>query len=284
MLMSRALSRSLAPAVLALLACKASPTLTVEPAPAQAAVPVDVAPTPALKAEAPATPGAPDPSLPIVGDPLGLLSRPAPRAKTAAVKEEAKGFDPGALMASTKLAPPTQVPLERDPRAVARGAAAMSEAAPKPRSSVSHVQGPIVVQEKSAAEVIGGVKRSAQRPHVLLLYAAYCRACRNVLPNFLPLVEYYRPRGVLFTAASVDADANAYESYAPVLKGILPPVLIRSEGQTLKELQRAGLSFSGNGYSIPLVAVFDRSRKLVKQGGSGEIARLAQTLDTLDKP
>jgi hypothetical protein len=102
-----------------------------------------------------------------------------------------------------------------------------------------------------------------------------------VFPNFLPLVQYYRGRGVQFTAASIDRDASAYESYASVLNGVLAPVLIRSEGQTRGELERAGLSFSGEGFSIPLVAVFDKAHRLVRQGGSGELAKLPQTLDGL---
>jgi hypothetical protein len=279
--MPRALACALYPTLVALLACNASPRLAAEPSAPQATAPAEPAPAPAVTASSAPAHGAPDPRLPIVGDPLGLLSRPAPSQVESASARQAKaqrGFDPGALMASANLAPQTTVPLERDPRAVARAAQAMAEPAQR---AVPHTRGPVVVQEKSAAEVIGGVRKSAPRPHVLFLYASYCRACRNVLPNFLPLVQYYKGRNVLFTAASVDRDLSSYESYAPVLNGVLPPVLIRSEGETRNELIRAGLSFSGDSYSIPLVAVFDKGHRLVRQGGSNEFARLAQTLDGL---
>jgi hypothetical protein len=44
---------------------------------------------------------------------------------------------------------------------------------------------------------------------------------------------------------------------------------------------RAGLSLQSDHYSIPLVAVFDKAHRLVRQGGGRELARLARTLDEL---
>jgi hypothetical protein len=287
MLMLRALSRALSPTLFVLLACNAAPQLAAEPRATKATVATEPGPAPVTTtAPAPAN-GAPDPRLPIVGDPLGLLSRAPPSKAESVAKPSAKEnkgrFDPGALMASANLAPQTMVPLERDPRAVARAALAMADSAQKAPEAAPRVRDPLLVREKSAAEVIGGVRKSAARPHVLFLYASYCRACRNVLPNLLPLVQYYRPRNVLFTAASVDNDPSAYERYAHVLNGVLPPVWIRAEGQTQKELVRAGLAFSGDTYSIPLLAVFDKNHRLVRQGGGSEIARLPQTLDALSQ-
>jgi hypothetical protein len=180
-------------------------------------------------------------------------------------------------MASAQRAPQTIVTSERDPRAVARATQAMAE--PRKLSSSARA-GFVPVREVSASELLGGIRKSAARPHVLFLYAAYCPACRHVLPDFLPLVQYYRQRNVLFTAASVDRDASAYADYAPVLNGVLPPVWIRPEGETRKELIRAGLSI-GDSYGIPLVAVFDKAHRLVRQGGSEELSQLSRTLDSL---
>jgi len=277
--MTRASTRALLP-LFALLACDAPARLTPEqlaPKPEALAAPAPT-PEPARVASTPAD-GKPDPNLPVVGDPLGLLSRPQPRADAPGAQAPAPQprFDPGALMAAAR-ATPTLVQ-ERDPRAVARGTQAMVE---QPRRTSSAPSAGVPVQEKSAAELIGSIKRSSARPHVLFLYAAYCGACREVLPNFLPLVEHYG-KSVSFTAASIDRDRDAYERYAPVLRGVLPPVLIRSEGMTRQELVRAGLSFDGDGFSIPLLAVFDKGHRLVRQGGGRELARLARTLDELSQ-
>ncbi len=276
--MTRASTRALLP-LFALLACDASQRLAPEQlAPKPEALAAPAVPEPAPVAAAP-TDGKPDPNLPIVGDPLGLLSRPDPRAEAPGARPAApqQRFDPGALMAAAR-ATPTLVQ-ERDPRAVARAAQAMAE---QPRRTSSAPSTGVAIQEKSAADVIGSIKRSSARPHVLFLYAAYCAACRDVLPNFLPLVEHYA-KSVSFTAASIDRDRDAYERYAPVLRGVLPPVLIRSEGTTRQELVRAGLSFDGEGFSIPLLAVFDKGHRLVRQGGGRELARLARTLDELSQ-
>jgi len=291
--MSRLSWSALTPTCLLLLACKSPLGLEAEP-PAPQSAPTVVAP--ALQvvppgSEARASPhigahenGAPDPHLPVVGDPLGLLSRPAPASAPAppALAAKTSGFDPGALMRSAQDVPETKVELERDPRAVARAAAALQESsAPRPTSALPRNVAAQPVEEKSAAEVFGSIRRGAARPHVLFLYAAYCPGCRKVMPSFLPLVHYYKPRGVQFTAASVDRDRLRYEDYAPVLGGVLPPVLIRSEGSTASEMRRAGLTVAGDSFSIPLVALFDKTRRLVMQGGGATMARLPQALDGL---
>lgn len=279
-----AFSRSLLAAItcLLVLSCKSEvapaepPGLTPVPAQPAVAAPQNV---PAL---AVANNGAPDPNLPIVGDPLGLLSRPSASAPSAPVRaaQTTDRFDPGALMNNAASAPETKVELERDPRAVARGLSAINE--PSKAPSLAPAGGRSVpIQEKSAADVFGGIRRGASQPHVLFLYAAYCPGCRKVMPQFLPLVTHYKARGVQFTAASVDRDAGMYEGYAPVLGGVLPPVLIRSEGKTASEMRRAGLTLSGDSFSIPLVAVFDKARKIVMQGGSAAVAKLPSQLDAL---
>jgi thiol-disulfide isomerase/thioredoxin len=164
---------------------------------------------------------------------------------------------------------------------VARAVAALNEPTKARPLATAPSTSPLPIQEKSAAEVFGSIQRGASRPHVLFLYAAYCPGCRQVMPEFLPLVQHYKPRGVQFTAASVDRDPVMYQGYAPVLGGVLPPVLIRSEGSTASEMRRAGLTVSGNSFSIPLVALFDKTRRIVMQGGGAAFAKLPRQLDDL---
>ena len=182
-------------------------------------------------------------------------------------------------MASAALDPPTKIEVERDPRAVARGQLELAAERPRPSPSPAGV----TVQEKRAAEVLGSLRGDGARAQVLFLYASYCKACRNVLPSFLDLVRAYRPRGVRFTAASVDQHEEQLAAYAPALGGVLPVVWIKPEGPgvTLRELRRAGLNLPEDTYSIPLFAVFDRARRLVSQGHTRELHRLPTTLDEL---
>ena len=183
-------------------------------------------------------------------------------------------------MASAALAPPTRIEVERDPRAVARVQVELAEERPR---ATAPSPARVAVQEKRASEVLGSVRAGGARPHVLYLYASYCKACRNVLPSFLELVRAYRARGVRFTAASVDQRAAQFEDYAPALGGVLPALWIKPEGPgvTLRELRRAGLNLPEDGFSIPLFAVFDSAHRLVSQGNTRELPRLPETLDTL---
>jgi thiol-disulfide isomerase/thioredoxin len=264
----------------AVLGCERPDTLAPELTPTQ--------PPPATleRVSPPPTPspdvaqGAPDPRLPIVGDPLGLLSRPPAAAPRQPKPAEARPttFDPGALMASAALAPPTKIEVERDPRAVARGQ--LELAAERPRTPSPSPAG-VAVQAKSASEVLGSLRADAARAQVLFLYASYCKACRNVLPSFLDLVRAYRQRGVRFTAASVDQDEEQLAAYAPALGGVLPAIWIKPEGVTLRELRRAGLNLPQETYAIPLFAVFDRAHRLVSQGNTRELSHLPSTLDEL---
>lgn len=224
--------------------------------------------------------GAPDPKLPIVGDPLGLLSKPrangAPDAAVIQVRNAPRAFDPGALMASGQVEP-TRVERERDPRAIARVQAELARSQ-KPRVVSNTVS---VIEEKSAREVLGAIQNGAARPHVLFLYASYCGACRSVMPAFVDLARTFKQRGVLFTAASVDEDRDAFAQYAPVLGGALPAVWIRPEGTTRDELKRLGLKLEANGYSIPLFALFDQRRRLIAEGHARELHNLPRALDEL---
>ncbi|HEX6243658.1 MAG TPA: hypothetical protein VFZ61_22245, partial [Polyangiales bacterium] len=121
------------------------------------------------------------------------------------------------------------------------------------------------------------------KAHVLLLYAAYCKAGRGVMPQFVEIARNYKARGVAFTVASVDDDPEAFAAYAPVLGGALEPFWIRSEGPgtTRAALTSAGIQLPDNSFSIPLLAVFGGQHRLVAQGHAREIRTLAQTLDGL---
>ena len=263
------------------LGCERQNSLAPEPQPAQAPPaalePVTPAPPPAPAVAA----GAPDPRLPIVGDPLGLLSKPPAAAQhPEPTQARPETFDPGALMASAALAPPTKLDIERDPRAVARGQVEQAKEHPRPALPGA---ASVTVQEKRAAEVLGSLRNGGAPAQVLYLYASYCKACRNVLPSFLELVRAYRARGVRFTAASVDYHAEPFADYAPALAGVLPAIWIKREepGTLLRELQRIGLNLPEGSFAIPLFAVFDRSQRLVSQGNTRELHRLPSTLDGL---
>ncbi|HEX6239511.1 MAG TPA: hypothetical protein VFZ61_01405, partial [Polyangiales bacterium] len=86
---------------------------------------------PALQAAAPKQASAGnsgvDPRLPVVGDPLGLLSRPSTPDTARTQRAGEARPDPGALMASV-TGSTGQPALERDARAVARGQSVESHA------------------------------------------------------------------------------------------------------------------------------------------------------------
>lgn len=238
---------------------------------------------PAARDPGPTTSAGIDPRLPVVGDPLGLLSKSktAPAMPTAGAKPGAAHLDPAALMANIQVEHPTEVPPERDPRAIARGQAGAVDRTLAPSSKPA--SGSVQVQEKSAKEIVRRATQGGARAHVLLLYASYCKACRHVMPSFVQLVRSYKSKGVAFTAASLDEDPEAFAAYAAVLEGTMEPFWIRSQGPgtTRIELTRAGIVLPDNMLSIPLFAVFAGQNRLVAQGHSSELRNLPRTLDTL---
>jgi thiol-disulfide isomerase/thioredoxin len=218
------------------------------------------------------SPSGVDPSLPVVGDPLGLLSKP-PRAGRGA-KASPGRLDPAALMADPSAKAPSAVVANQADSTQQRKAGAGDEE--RARQSKS---GKVRIQEKSAQEVVRRASQGGARVHVLLLYASYCKACRSEMPAFVQLVRSYKSRGVAFTAASVDGDPEAFAAYAAALEGTTEPYWIRSDGSTRAELTRAGIQLPNNTFSIPLFAVFAGQRRLVAQGHS--LDSLPGTLDAL---
>lgn len=255
---------------LLLLACKPAPAAP-EPALTQEEkqIPsVDVAVDPARSVSSSGV----DPRLPVVGDPLGLLSKPpAPSAKTGGRAQGAK-LDPAALMASPGARPNSAPSPEATP--------ARQRSGDVERPAL-RARGPVQVKEKSAHEVVRRASQGGARAHVLFLYASYCKACRGVMPTFMQLVRTYKGRGVAFTAASVDHDPDAFASYAGVLEGALDAFWIRSDGTTRAELKSAGIKLPNDVFSIPLFAVFAGQRRPVAQGNSRELSQLPATLDEL---
>jgi thiol-disulfide isomerase/thioredoxin len=252
------------------------------PAPALSAeTPVDVAPR-AEPAPAPAPTGAgTDPRLPVLGDPLGLLSRPAAggTAPRASAEPRASKLDPSSLMGSAPGARSAVNEPARDARAVERARAELAARAPAPAAAV---RAPL--QEKSAQEVVRRASQGGARVHVLLLYASYCRACRGVMPSFVQLARAYKARGVAFTAASIDGDREAFAAYAAVLEEALEPIWIVPDSGTKAALKRAGVKLPDDSLSIPMFAVFAGQNRVVAQGHSRELRELPGTLDALLKP
>jgi hypothetical protein len=211
-----------------------------------------------------------DKPLPVLGDPFGLLSKPSvPRDAKGRV--EVDRLDPGALMAEGATSQKER--LDRDPRALAR--AEEQERRKEPRASA-----PREVREISARALMRRVEEAPGRARVLYLHAAYCPACRKVTPRFVELARRYQERGVHFSAASVDRDQAAFGAYAPVLAGVLEPLLVERDSGIGASLRRLGVPLEGDRFGIPLVAVIDRRGKLVDQGAT-EVAELAATLDAL---
>jgi hypothetical protein len=228
------------------------------------------APAPAPEPVA-TTPPAPKP-LPTLGDPLGLLSRKQPGSDKLD-NDKLRAMDPGALMGSDMA--PTVVKLERDPRAVKRSIIE----SPKPRAGTATTLRAAGVREISAASLMQRVRGSGA-PQVLYVHASYCKACRASLPRLLKMVEAYQGRGVRFTAASVDSDANVFADYAPALQGLLEPLWISRDGTLRDTLASAGVAVNADSISIPLFAVF-RERRVVAQGHSRQLRDLPTILDGL---
>jgi thiol-disulfide isomerase/thioredoxin len=270
------LIRYLALTLLALAGCDSGARA---PAPALSAeTPLDVAPAArAEPAPAPTSAGT-DARLPVLGDPLGLLSKPVAGGTAAPPigAPRAGKLDPAALMGSAPGAQPAAAELARDPRAVERARAELAARAPTPAAGV---RAPL--QEKSAQEVVRRASQGGARVHVLLLYASYCGACRGVMPSFVQLARAYKARGVAFTAASVDDDREAFAAYAAVLEEALEPIWILPDSGTKAELKRAGIKLPDDSLSIPMFAVFAGQNRVVAQGHSRELRDLPGTLDAL---
>lgn len=262
----RARERHLLLALLALAGCerRAAPALSAD-TPLSAALPPP-APAPALQVPttpAPTTSAGTDPRLPVLGDPLGLLSRPPPAsAHQPSARPRAGALDPSALMAG-----------------VPGPAAASAELTARPGAAPNRA--PSALQEKTARDVVRRASQGGARVHVLLLYASYCKACRSAMPRFVQLARAYKARGVAFTAASVDRDREAFAAYASVLEDALEPLWILPDTGTKAELARAGIALPNDSFSIPLFAVFAGQNRLVAQGNSRELNDLPSTLDGL---
>ena len=137
------------------------------------------------------------------------------------------------------------------------------------------------IRDVTPVAFVDELRRSNAKLRVLYLYAAYCPACRDVLPNVRAAAKRFYGQGVEFHAGSVDRDRDAYAAYVPSLDGVLPATLVSSDGTMASELKRLGVPLAGKGFSIPLVAVFDRKDRLVAYGNSTLAARLEQSLEPL---
>lgn len=207
-------------------------------------------------------------SLPVVGDPLGLLSKkPKAGEVIAAGKRDPSVLDPGSLANPSAKANAVAAP-ERDPRAVARAA-----------STVIDRSAPTAIREVTMADIRNAVLARPQ-PHVLFLYGSYCPACRDAMPKFVEAVRAYGgPAGI--TAVSIEEDRDALAAYVPALGGVIEPLLLTGRGLR-KATEEMGVVWAGtDSVQIPKLAVFDARGRLVRQGGSSEVARLAKTLREL---
>ncbi|MET0285434.1 MAG: thioredoxin family protein [Polyangiales bacterium] len=251
---------------LALVACSSPPALEMERAPVEA--------PPAASAPTPAAPAASTGKLPILGDPLGLLSKPPAGAELPPRPRQA-ALSPDALMAAGRAPSPEARVFERDARAVAR-----EQAVPERKLPLAST----TLREATARRVMTDLRSSTAKLRVLFLYAAYCPACREVMPTVREAARRHYGKGVEFTAASVDRDREQYAAYVPTLEGVFPATLITSDGTTAQELKRLGVPLDGKGFAIPLVAVLDRKQRLVAYGNTHLAARLDQALTSLAEP
>jgi len=217
---------------------------------------------------------------PLLGsDPYGLLSKPSPSSGAKRERIDPSKLDPSALMEPDAKAKSDGKAgeLERDPRAVAR-----SQIIETPRPD-DEKQGPTRIVNVSPDAVATRVIRGSGRPHVLLLYGAFCPACREAMPGFVSAARSYTSRNVGFTLASVDREPERFAKYAPILGGAFDALLITSDvpGSTTAALKRMGITFDGDSYGVPFLAVFDRSRRVVSRGHGEAMAQIGKTLDSL---
>lgn len=186
-------------------------------------------------------------------------------------------LDPSALMASDREAVSrSEASGERDPRAVARSEIETVERLPTEGSFAQRV---VSVR---GDEVATRVSRASGRPHVLVLYGAFCGVCRRALPEFVDATRAYHRRNVGFTLASIDADPAQFSAYVPTLRRFFEPLHIAEEEEsTLRALRRLGLTTDDRGLAVPLAAVFDKKGKVVAQGRGDVMKRVAKILDGL---
>jgi thiol-disulfide isomerase/thioredoxin len=249
------------------LACEPSERIEVEATPpkaqenrsgSQVARPVEIVPASTA-------------SLPVVGDPLGLLSK-KPKTISPAAKRDPSVLDPGALANPNAQARPAAAP-ERDPRALARAS-----------SVIINRTASTTIRDFSMADVRNAVLARPQ-PHVLFFYGSYCPACRDVMPKFVQTVRGYGgPAGI--TAVSIEESRDAFAAYVPALGGVIEPLLLARGGSSLrKSTEELGVTWSQarspDSVSIPYIAIFDARGRVVRQGGSREVARLEKTLREL---
>ena len=212
----------------------------------------------------------------VPGDPHGLLSRKRATAQPTGAADVGQ-LDPGALMAGPKTARSSAQAPTTEPEVPPGARDALSSPAPKP-AEARYLNA--AVRDTTITAVVNRVRAGSSRARVLFLYGAYCPACRKAMPRFIDIVRSHGRRSVEFTAGSVDRDRDAFVRYVPALEGMVEPLWIRAEGKTTSELKRLGLPLKDT-FSVPLVAVLDRSQRVVLQGNGSALYELPRVIEQL---
>jgi hypothetical protein len=123
------------------------------------------------------------------------------------------------------------------------------------------------IKNLDVAELPRLLRQRGGKSTLLVLYASHCRACRALLPRVAKLGQKLRRRGLSVLAFSLDEDEGALREYIKRFQGSLEWMRLRwAKGQLAKEMRGLGVSVVGDTFSIPVYAIFDARRQLVREG------------------
>lgn len=106
--------------------------------------------------------------------------------------------------------------------------------------------------------------RAANQIAVLYLWASWCPACQDSLPNLNRVVRRWEGKDVRFIVVSVDQDLEALEQMLEITGASFEPLCVPAapKEKLLEAMAGLGAEYPSR---IPYGAVFDREGKLYRQ-------------------
>ena len=135
-------------------------------------------------------------------------------------------------------------------------------------SNAAAAMRPVSISGEQATNMI---RQDAGKRRLILFYASYCPACRQVFPEFVRAASAWQAEGGTALAFSVDADLIKLAAYIGGMS--LPFPAVRLDGRAselVRHMAKVGIRL-GENLAIPLFVVIEADGRVAGQwtGGSG---------------